>query len=158
MTEKRQVHPTVDRLTEEILKKIGKKPSEALEEYVCYKVTNKQELVIEEKLLKEKEKELLEDKEKIEERLENVQDKLSAIKDLKKSFNPANSKEFDETVEIVKQMLKATKTQLELGKWNVQRTSIVDVARICKKRNMRVEAVLGEISSDLKQYLEGYVS
>lgn len=157
MTKKKQVHPSIDDITRRILKRMGKKPSTALEEYVCYKVTNKDSLVIEERLLKEKEKELLEDKEKIEERLEDVQDQLSTIKDLKKSFNPLNSKEFDETVMIVTQMLNATKIQLESGKWNVPRTSIVDVARLCEKRGVLVEAVLSQVSPDLKQYLEGYV-
>ena len=154
MSEKIRKYPSVTPTTDEILNKIGKKSSEALEEYACWKATNNEMLVLEEQMLKKKEQELLEDKETIEERLEKVRDDINAIKKLKKSFNPIKSKEFKDTVEIVKQMLEATKLQIESGKWNVQRTSIEDVGRLCRKRNMPITAVLAEVSDDLKKYLD----
>lgn len=156
MSEKIRKYPSITPTTDDILNKLGKKSSTALEEFACWRATNNELLVIEEQMLKRKEKELLEDKETIEERLEKVRDELTAIKDLKKSFKPINSQEFRETVEIVSQMLQATKNQIKAGKWNVERTELEDIGRICRKRNMPIEAVLSEIPADLKQYLKEY--
>lgn len=156
MTNKIRIHPTISGTTGDILKKIGKKPSTALEEYVCFKVTNKELVMLEEKMLKEKESELLEDKLKIEERLEKVRDELNSINELKKSFNPIKSQEFEETVAIVKQMLELTKAQLNSGKWGLQKPSIDDIGRVCKQRNMPIEAVLDRIPRNLLDYIDEY--
>ena len=156
MSDKIRTYPSITPTTDDILNKLGKKSSTALEEFACWRATNNELLVIEEQMLKRKEKELLEDKETIEERLEKVRDELTAIKDLKKSCNPINSQEFRETVEIVSQMLQATKNQIKAGKWNVERTELEDIGRICRKRNMPIEAVLSEIPAELKQYLKEY--
>lgn len=156
MTDKTRVYPTITGTAHDILTKIGKKPSTALEEYACFKATNKESVMIEERMLKEKERELLEDKEKIEERLEKVRNELTSIKELKKAFNPLRSKEFEETVAIVKQMLQLTKNNVTSGKWNVTRPTIDDVGRVCKQHNMPIEAVLDRIPSSLLKYLEEY--
>ena len=156
MTNKIRVHPTISGTTGDILKKIGKKPSAALEEYVCLKVTNKELVMLEEKMLKEKESELLEDKLKIEERLEKVRDELNSINELKKSFNPIKSQEFEETVNIVKNMLKTPKRLVEEGNWGVQKPSIDDIGRVCKQRNMPIEAVLDRIPRNLLEYIDEY--
>ncbi len=156
MANKKKIHPRITETTRDILEKIGKKPSNALEEYACFKATNKESVMIEEKMLKEKEQELLEDKAKIEERLEKVQDELANIKKLKLSFNPVKSAEFEETVLIVKQMLELAKSQLNSGKWGLQKPSIDDVGRVCKQRNMPIEAVLDNIPKSLLKYLDEY--
>lgn len=156
MSDKIRKYPSVTPTTNNILNKIGKESSTALEEYACWKATDDGMLVLEEKMLKDKEKELLEDRQKIDERLEKVRDDITAIKELKKSFNPINSKEFRETVEIVTQMLNATKIQIKSGKWNVQRTTLEDVGRICRKRCMPIESVLKEVPRELMRYMQEY--
>lgn len=156
MTNKRKIHPTISGTTDDILYKIGKKPSKALEEYACFRATNKESLMLEEQMLKQRAQELLQDKQTIEERLEKVQDEIKSIKQLQKDFNPLKSKEFEETVEIVKQMLMATKAQISSGKWNLERTTLEDVGRLCRNRNMPIEAVLDNVPRSLLKYLEEY--
>ena len=72
MSEKIRTYPSITPTTDDILNKLGKKSSTALEEFACWRATNNELLVIEEQMLKRKEKELLEDKETIEERLEKA--------------------------------------------------------------------------------------
>ena len=156
MTDKRKIHPTISGTTTNILDKIGKKPSKALEEYACFRATNKESLMLEEQMLKEREQELLQDRQIIEDRLEKIRDEITAIKQLKKEFNPLKSKEFEETVDIVKQMLQATKAQIKSGKWNIERTTLEDVGRVCRNRNMPVEAVLDSVPRSLLKYMEEY--
>lgn len=156
MTKKKKIHPRITETTFDILEKMDKKPSEALEEYACFKATNKESVMIEEKMLKEKEQELIEDKAKIEERLEKVRDELATIKQLKQDFNPVKTNKFEETVAIVKQMLELVPAQLNSGKWGVQKPSINDVGKICRQRDIPIQAVLNEIPNNLLRYLDEY--
>lgn len=156
MAKKIKIHPSITETAYEIYEKIGMHPSTALEEYACFKSTNKEELIIEEKMLRKREKELEKDKKIIEERLEKVRDEIKAIKDLKKSFNPINSKEFEETVHIIKTRLSAIQIQMEQNKWGVKKMPLQDIGKICKERNMPIEAVLDSVPDELKQFIEEY--
>lgn len=158
MNDGKKIHPTISGTTHDILEKIGKKPSIALEEYACFKATNKASVMIEERMLKQKEEELIEDKAKIEERLENVRKELNSIQKIKESFNPVKTQEFEETVNIVKSMLSVPKKLVEAGNWGVQKPTIDDVGNVCKTRNIPIQAVLNQIPESLLKYLEGYNS
>ena len=64
---------------------------------------------------------------------------------------------FDVTaVDIDNQMLELAKSQLNSGKWGLQKPSIDDVGRVCKQRNMPIEAVLDNIPKSLLKYLDEY--
>ena len=157
MTKKKRIHPSITITADNIITKIGKKHSQAFEEYACLKATNKEIVMIEEGMLKDRERELLEDRQKIDERLEKVRDELAKIKQIKQDFNPVKTTEFEETVAIVRQMLESVPAQIRAGKWGVQKISLDDIGKVCRQSDMPIQAVLNAIPKSLLKYIDEYV-